>query len=84
MAFDPAGAFAPMGGIFSCVRDLARWVAGFAAAFPPEAALSPSRQLVLLRHMHLLIEDGSQFLIATHSPILLAFPGIVARFREMR
>ncbi len=32
---DPSGAFAPMGGIFSCVRDLARWVAGFAAAFPP-------------------------------------------------
>lgn len=41
----------------------------------PEAALSPSRQLVLLRHIHLLIRDGSQFLIATHSPILLAFPG---------
>ena len=35
MAFDPAGAFAPMGGVFSCVRDLTRWVAGFAAAFPP-------------------------------------------------
>src|SRR5580658_9912440 len=35
VAFDPAGAFAPMGGIFSCVTDLARWVAGFAAAFPP-------------------------------------------------
>ena len=35
IAFDPAGAFAPMGGIFSCVTDLARWVAGFAAAFPP-------------------------------------------------
>jgi|HubBroStandDraft_6_1064221.scaffolds.fasta_scaffold51182_4 CubicO group peptidase (beta-lactamase class C family) len=34
---DPHGAFAPMGGIFSCVRDLARWVAGFAAAFPPGA-----------------------------------------------
>ena len=34
----PHGAFAPMGGIFSCVRDLARWVAGFAAAFPPGAA----------------------------------------------
>jgi CubicO group peptidase (beta-lactamase class C family) len=32
---DPSGAFAPMGGIFSCVADLARWVAGFAAAFPP-------------------------------------------------
>ncbi len=33
--YDPHGAFAPMGGIFSCVRDLARWVAGFASAFPP-------------------------------------------------
>jgi CubicO group peptidase (beta-lactamase class C family) len=31
----PYGAFAPIGGVFSCVRDLARWVAGFAAAFPP-------------------------------------------------
>jgi len=31
---DPHGAFAPMGGVFSCVRDLARWVVGFAAAFP--------------------------------------------------
>jgi len=35
VAFDAAGAFAPMGGVFSCVRDLARWVAGFADAFPP-------------------------------------------------
>jgi CubicO group peptidase (beta-lactamase class C family) len=35
VAFDAAGAFAPMGGIFSCVTDLTRWVAGFAAAFPP-------------------------------------------------
>ncbi|HYB17877.1 MAG TPA: serine hydrolase domain-containing protein [Streptosporangiaceae bacterium] len=33
--FDACGAFAPMGGVFSCVRDLTRWVAGFAAAFPP-------------------------------------------------
>ena len=31
----PYGAFAPMGGAFSCVRDLAVWVAGFAAAYPP-------------------------------------------------
>jgi CubicO group peptidase (beta-lactamase class C family) len=31
---DPSGAFAPMGGVFSCVTDLARWVAGFAGAFP--------------------------------------------------
>jgi len=33
---DPYGAFAPMGGIFSCVRDLAKWVAWFAGAFPPD------------------------------------------------
>jgi CubicO group peptidase (beta-lactamase class C family) len=39
---DGYGAFAPMGGIFSTVADLACWVAGFAAAFPPrgQAALS--------------------------------------------
>jgi CubicO group peptidase (beta-lactamase class C family) len=35
---DGYGAFAPMGGIFSSVEDLARWVAGFAAAFPPRGA----------------------------------------------
>ncbi len=38
LAPDGYGAFAPMGGIFSCVRDLARWVGGFTAAFPPGAA----------------------------------------------
>jgi CubicO group peptidase (beta-lactamase class C family) len=32
---DANGAFAPMGGVFSCVADLARWVGGFTAAFPP-------------------------------------------------
>jgi CubicO group peptidase (beta-lactamase class C family) len=32
---DPLGAFAPMGGVFSCVSDLARWASGLAAAFPP-------------------------------------------------
>src|SRR5439155_2970805 len=41
VAFDPAGAFAPMGGIFICVRDLTRWVAGFAFAFPPGQADDP-------------------------------------------
>ncbi len=35
---DPAGAFAPMGGVFSSVADLARWVSGFAGAFPPGGA----------------------------------------------
>lgn len=40
----------------------------------PEAALSPSRQLTALASIHSLVEDGSQFIIATHSPILLAYP----------
>ena len=35
VAMDPSGAFAPMGGVFSCVRDLALWVTGFLAAFLP-------------------------------------------------
>jgi predicted ATPase len=41
----------------------------------PEAALSPSRQLAALSTIHQLVNDGSQFIIATHSPILLAYPG---------
>jgi predicted ATPase len=41
----------------------------------PEAALSPKRQLSVLVLIHDLIEAGSQFVIATHSPILMAYPG---------
>lgn len=41
----------------------------------PEAALSPSRQLSFLAIMHRLVDAGSQLVIATHSPILLAYPG---------
>jgi predicted ATPase len=40
----------------------------------PEAALSPTRQLSLLAAMHQLVASGSQFIIATHSPILLGYP----------
>jgi len=40
----------------------------------PEAALSPSRQLAALSAIHHLVEDHSQFIIATHSPILLSYP----------
>jgi len=40
----------------------------------PEAALSPTRQLSFLSRLHELVKEGSQFLIATHSPILLAYP----------
>lgn len=40
----------------------------------PEAALSPTRQLAFLARLHQLIELGSQFIIATHSPIIMAYP----------
>lgn len=40
----------------------------------PEAALSPNRQLAALAAIHQLVQDESQFIIATHSPILLAYP----------
>ncbi len=40
----------------------------------PEAALSPVRQMTLLAEIKRLADNGSQFIIATHSPILLAYP----------
>lgn len=41
----------------------------------PEAALSPQRQLTLLTHIHRCAKGGAQFIIASHSPILLGLPG---------
>lgn len=41
----------------------------------PEAALSPQRQLTLLIEIDRLAKQGSQFIIASHSPILLGLPG---------
>jgi predicted ATPase len=41
----------------------------------PEAALSPSRQFSLISRMDQLVKENSQFIIATHSPILLSYPG---------
>ena len=40
----------------------------------PEAALSPQRQLAALSRIHDLVNSDSQFIIATHSPILMAYP----------
>ncbi len=40
----------------------------------PEAALSPSRQMAAVSAIHQLVLENSQFIIATHSPILLAYP----------
>lgn len=41
----------------------------------PEAALSPQRQLTLFMQIAKMAESGSQFIIASHSPILLGIPG---------
>lgn len=40
----------------------------------PEAALSPLRVMTLMCEIHRLCEEGSQFIIATHSPMLPALP----------
>src|SRR5262245_36860387 len=41
----------------------------------PEAPLSPQSQLALMSMIGDMIQDNSQFIIATHSPILLGYPG---------
>ena len=41
----------------------------------PEAALSPQGQLAFLQRLSELAEDACQLVVATHSPLLLAFPG---------
>jgi predicted ATPase len=48
---------------------------GFYVLDEPEAALSPARQLSVLTRMNDLVRQQSQFLIATHSPILMGYPG---------
>jgi len=40
----------------------------------PEAPLSPVRQLAFIAALKRMVEQDSQFIIATHSPIILAFP----------
>ena len=53
-----------------------RFEQGFYLLDEPEAALSPQRQLTLLSIIHQLEAPGhAQFLIATHSPILMSYPG---------
>lgn len=47
---------------------------GFYVMDEPEAALSPQNCLTCLRRIHDLVQQGSQFVIATHSPIVLAYP----------
>ncbi|MCB9601643.1 MAG: AAA family ATPase [Sandaracinus sp.] len=47
---------------------------GFYILDEPEAALSPTRLLRFLAQLHHLVRGGAQLVIATHSPILLAYP----------
>jgi predicted ATPase len=47
---------------------------GFYVMDEPEAALSTQNCLTCLRRIHELVLEGSQFVIATHSPIVLAYP----------
>lgn len=47
---------------------------GFYLLDEPEAALSAQNCLTCLRRIHELVLQGSQFVIATHSPIMLAYP----------
>ncbi len=47
---------------------------GFYILDEPEAALSVERQLTFVSRLHELVENNSQFVIATHSPIILSYP----------
>lgn len=47
---------------------------GFYILDEPESELSPMRQLGMLRILHDRVKEGAQFLIATHSPIIMAYP----------
>jgi len=47
---------------------------GFYLLDEPEAALSTQNCLTCLRRIHELVAEGSQFVIATHSPLILAYP----------
>ena len=56
---------------------------GFYILYEPEAALSPQRQLTLLILIHQLAQKGAQFIIASHSPILLGIPDArILSFRD--
>ncbi len=50
------------------------WGNGLYILDEPEAALSPTRQMALLSKIHQLVQENSQLIIATHSPIILAYP----------
>lgn len=48
--------------------------AEYPLCIPAVRALSPLRQMAMLTQLNRLVNDGCQLVIATHSPILLAYP----------
>lgn len=50
---------------------------GFYILDEPESALSPQRQLSFLTALHDLVRRGSQLIIATHSPLIMAYPNAI-------
>jgi predicted ATPase len=81
---DPAVALRPYGGrslhershgeSFLAVLVHRLGADGFYVLDEPEAALSTQNCLTFLRRLHELVEDGSQVIVATHSPLVLAYP----------
>jgi CubicO group peptidase (beta-lactamase class C family) len=68
---DGCGAFAPMGGVFSCVADLAWWVGGFAGAFPPgEAGAGGAHPLARAARREMQLPQ-----VAMMQPALARLPG---------
>jgi predicted ATPase len=50
---------------------------GFYILDEPEAAMSPSKQMAMLCRLQQMVSCGSKFIIATHSPILIAYPNSI-------
>jgi CubicO group peptidase (beta-lactamase class C family) len=82
LPFDPYGAFAPMGGVFSCVADLATWASGFAAAFPPPRdAAGPDTPDAFLESLGSAGPDGTAHPLAAASRRLMQLPQAVTGWR---
>jgi CubicO group peptidase (beta-lactamase class C family) len=81
---DGYGAFAPMGGVFSSVADLARWVAGFASAFPPRGpaaggAVDPIDAVGAIDRAHPLSRASRREMQSGHAAITSGGDGVVLR-----
>lgn len=78
LPMDPYGAFAPMGGVFSTVRDLARWVAGFADAFPARESGAADADHPLSRATRREMQLGQVAIPAGDSGVVASLTGPLA------